>query len=292
MVTPTRTTARDSNGNMIIPEHNMVSSEREKKVTIERAYEYARREIIPPLIDLLDKYEEEYLLYAHAHDDTDTDSWVISSDLFFNNDETLLIPKSISSIVTKFCATELWTNPDYIVVHNGNGHGNGHDDVDVDDDVDDNDEADDNDKDATASTSNDCDQIKQEKKVRIRNNNNNNNNNNIKGTTTEVYLGGHQKLVSSTNKTKKTKKSKSKKKSPDKCLLRHKFSNGFYHYRVCKLPRRHQKEIAKRLLFWNTACSSSRAQDNDNNPLPLLSSSSAFLEGFTRSAVLKKYYYN
>ena len=187
MVTPTRTTARDSNGNMIIPEHNMVSSEREKKVTIERAYEYARREIIPPLIDLLDKYEEEYLLYAHAHDDTDTDtdSWVISSDLFFNNDETLLIPKSISSIVTKFCATELWTKADYIVVHNGNGHGNGHDDVDVDDDVDD------NDKDATASTSNDCDQIKQEKKVRIRNNNNSNN---TKGTTTELYLGGHQNL--------------------------------------------------------------------------------------------------
>ena len=70
-----------------------------------------REIMIPQLIDLLDKYA--------------SNTWVISSDLF--NNETL--PKNIT--VTKF-GTELWINPDYVVVHENNidnGDADGDDDA-------------------------------------------------------------------------------------------------------------------------------------------------------------------
>jgi len=64
----------------------------------------------------------------------------------------------------------------------------------------------------------------------------------------------------------------------DKCLLRHEFSKGCYWFAVCKLRRRHQKEIEKIL---SQSSSLSLRQRQQSSP------SSTVLQGLARTAVLK-----
>lgn len=178
---------------VIIPEHNMVSSEWEKNEIIRSAYDRARALIIPVLIDLMEKCVGDSV-------------WIASTDLF------LARPRS-----------ELWTKSEYVADHGANDESDA-------------------------------------------------NGTNIQGTSTQLFLGtqrGQMDDIISANGKKKLPKG-----FPDKCLLRHEFSEGIHWFMVCKLRRRHQKEIVK--------LPSLSSQLSSKPP-----SSSAVLDALTRSAVLK-----
>ena len=260
-------------------QHGIVSSEWEKKELIQEAYDHARSSIIvPQLIVLLEKYAR--------------DRWVSSTDLFqtqMHVQTTAVAATTNSELPTKstlakklFETEQLWTKPDYIVVH---------DDCDHDDDDDnDNDSNTSNDDCGCGTSNNDGNETISLEKATSR----------LPGaaaTTTEVYLvpptpsSLHDKAKNKAGKSTGTRSSNggtSRTTSGKKCLLRHKFStNGneacSYHYRVCKLLRRHQKEIAKSSCKPKNSipCSSS-----SSSPPP----SSVFLKGSVGSAVRK--YYN
>ena len=100
----------------------------------------------------------------------------------------------------------------------------------------------------------------------------------IHGTTTLLFIDKQQEPPRTGNSSAAAKKN-SRKGLPDKCLLRHEFSVGCHWFMVCKLRRRHQKEIAKHpYLSLSSASSPSHA------PSP-----SAVLDELARSAVLKHY---
>ncbi len=185
----------------IIPEHNMVSSDWEKKEVIRSAYGIARAKIIPRLIDILEE---------HVGDSV----WVASTDLF----------PSLST-------PELWDKPDYVAVHE-----------------------------ATSS--------------KKRSDDSDNNAIDVQGTSTQLFLSRQETQIDYVGTSGKTKIPKG---FPDKCLLRHEFSKESDWLMVCKLRRRHQKEIAKHLSFLSPSSSSK----------PALSLS--ILDGLARSAVLKHY---
>jgi len=117
------------------------------------------------------------------------------------------------------------------------------------------------------------------------NNDDDSGNNNISssgmhGTTTEFFLEKQQQGFtkrSSCSGSKTKTKAKPKKGLSDKCLLRHEFSTGCFSFMVCKLQRRHQKEIAK------------HPPRGSSSSLSQPTASSAVLEGLARSAVLKQY---
>jgi hypothetical protein len=110
--------------------------------------------------------------------------------------------------------------------------------------------------------------------VSAKDNNSDNNNNNIHGTTTQLFIEKQQEQSQTGSSA--TAKKNLRKGLPDKCLLRHDFSVGCHRFMVCKLRRRHQKEIAK-----HPSLSSLSSQQT---PSP-----SAILDGLARSAVLKLY---
>ena len=61
---------------LLIPEHNIVSSESEKKSIIKLAYKYAQEDIIPQLIDILDEYAHDLWVVIKSttgHDNNDND---------------------------------------------------------------------------------------------------------------------------------------------------------------------------------------------------------------------------
>lgn len=185
----------------IIPEHNMVSSEWEKKEVIRSAHDIARARIIPRLIDILEERVGDSV-------------WVASTDI-------LCSPSAL----------ELWDKPDYVTVH-----------------------------DAPSSKNNVGDS--------------GSNSISVQGTSTKLYLIRQEKQIDNIAISGKGKIPKG---FPDKCLLRHEFSKGSDYIMVCKLRRRHQKEIAKHPSFLSPSSSS--------NPALSLS----ILDGLARSAVLKHY---
>ncbi len=184
----------------ILPVHNMVSSEWEKKEVIRSAYDVARVKVVPQVIDILQK---------HFGDNV----WVASTHIFHS----------------QTTVSELWAKPDYLAVH-----------------------------DATLSSGEIDDP--------------NSNANSINGTSTQLFLGRKEKQITCIDAGGKTKIPKG---FPDKCLLRHEFSKGSNWLMVCKLRRRHQKEIAKHPFFLSTSSPSKPAES-----LPIL-------DELTRSAVNK-----
>jgi len=184
----------------IIPEHNMVSSEWEKKQVIRSAYDVARVKAIPQLIDVLQK---------HFADNV----WVAATHIFHSQSKI----------------SQLWAKPDYLAVH-----------------------------DATLSFS----KIDDPK----------GNANTLNSASTQLFLGRKEKQIDCIGAVGKNKIPKG---FPDKCLLRHEFSKGSDWLMVCKLRRRHQKEIAKHPSFLSPLSPSKPAES-----LPIL-------DELTRSAIIK-----
>jgi hypothetical protein len=189
---------------VIIPEHNRVSSEWEKNEVIRKAYDRALEAILPRLMHLLE---------IEVGDGV----WVASTDLFHSIQHPL---------------SELWIKPNYLAVHS-----------------------------ATPSA-----------KDNDSNSNSNSNITSIHGTITQLFVE-KQQAPPRTGSSFHAAKKNLRKGLPNKCLLRHEFSVGCHWFMVCKLRRRHQKEIAK-----HPPLSSS------------LSLASSILDGLAKSAVLK--YYN
>lgn len=95
-------------------------------------------------------------------------------------------------------------------------------------------------------------------------------------TTTQFFLA-RQQQEPRVGGSASTAKAKLWKGLPDKCLLRHEFSPGCHWFRVCKLRRRHQKEIAK-----HPSLSLATSRSSPHPP-----SSSAVLDELASSAVRK-----
>jgi hypothetical protein len=91
---------------------------------------------------------------------------------------------------------------------------------------------------------------------------------NIHGTATQLFLEKQEEQRMDQSSLGKT---KTRKDLSNKCLLRHEFSPGNYWFTVCKLRRRHQKEISK-------------LPSPSSSPQP--PSSSAVLDGLVRSAIV------